>query len=149
MTRKIFILFIVYSFWFMARPCFAAEKFFEVKAKKFSYTPNIIMVNKGDVVRIRLISEDVHHGFFLDGYGVKTSAYPGQEGSLKFTADKNGRFAFRCSVTCGEFHPYMIGYLVVGPNTRFLGFVFVILGIGLISILYMILRKNKVNNGQQ
>lgn len=133
----------------MARPCFAAEKFFEVKAKKFSYTPNIITVNKGDIVRIRLISEDVHHGFFLDGYGIKTSAHPGQEGSLKFTADKNGRFAFRCSVTCGEFHPYMIGYLVVGPNTRFLGFIFVILGIGLISILYVLLRKDKVDNGQR
>ena len=136
MMRKILVLFIVYSLWFMASSCFAEEKFFEIRAKKFSYTPNIIMVNKGDVVRIRLISEDVHHGFFLDGYGVKTSAHPGQEGSLKFTADKNGRFSFRCSVTCGEFHPYMVGYLVVGPNTRFLGFVFAILAIGLISILW-------------
>ena len=117
---------------------FAEERFFEIKAKKFSYTPNIINVNKGDVVRIRLISEDVHHCFFLDGYGIRTSAYPGQEGSLKFTADKTGRFSFRCSVTCGEFHPYMIGYLAVGPNTRFFGFVSLVLVIGLVSVLWML-----------
>src|SRR3990167_4435631 len=86
------------------------EKFFEIKAKKFSFTPNIIRINKGDSVRIRLISEDVHHGLFLDGYGVNTTAYPGQEGAIKFVADKTGRFSFRCSHTCGEFHPYMIGY---------------------------------------
>src|SRR3989304_4118538 len=117
-NRTLYLLVVVY--WLSANVCFAQEeKFFEVKAKKFSYTPNIIEVNKGDLVRIRLISEDVHHGFFVDGYAVSTSAHPGQDGSLKFTADKPGRFCFRCSVTCGEFHPYMVGYLVVKPNSRF------------------------------
>ncbi len=95
--RKIF--FVIVLMLFFAGDSFAQERFFEIKAKKFSYTPNIIKVNKGDVVRIRLISEDVHHGFFLDGYGIRTSAHPGQEGSLKFVADKAGRFSFRCSVT--------------------------------------------------
>lgn len=117
------------------------EKFFEIKAKKFSYTPNIIKVNKGDLVRIRLVSEDVHHGFFLDGYGINTSAHPGQEGSLKFIADKPGRFSFRCSVTCGEFHPYMVGYLVVAPNSRFLVYFIVVLILGLGNLLFVILRK--------
>ena len=97
----------------------AEDRFFEIRAKKFSYTPNIIKVNKGDVVKIRLISEDVYHGLFLDGYGINTLAYPGQEGAVKFVADKTGRFSFRCSHTCGEFHPYMIGYLYVSPNRLF------------------------------
>lgn len=95
------------------------EKFFEIRAKRFSFTPHTIQVNKGDTVRIRLLSEDVHHGLYVDGYGVQTTAHPGKDGSLKFTADKPGRFIFRCSVTCGEFHPYMIGYLRVTPNTPF------------------------------
>ena len=53
---------------------------FEIKAKKFSYTPNIITVNRGDTVKIRLLSEDVHHGFFVDGYGIKTSGPSGYGG---------------------------------------------------------------------
>ena len=124
--------------------CFAQEeKFFEIRAKKFSYTPNIITVNKGDAVRIRLVSEDVHHGFFLDGYGIKTSAHPGQEGSLKFTADKTGRFAFRCSVTCGEFHPFMIGYLTVKTNSRYQGFVILTIFLGISNFLFIFLKKRK------
>lgn len=95
------------------------EKFFEIKAKKFSYTPNIIRVQKGDTVNLRLVSEDVHHGFYLDGYGLSMTALPGKEGNLKFVAGSPGRFMFRCSVTCGEFHPYMIGHLRVEPNTPF------------------------------
>ena len=97
-------------------------------------------------MRIRLISEDVHHGFFLDGYGIETSAYPGQEGSLKFIADKNGRFSFRCSVTCGEFHPYMIGYLVVEPNSRFLTYILLIVFAGLMSL---VINLRKKNNGRR
>ncbi|HEB36235.1 MAG TPA: 4Fe-4S binding protein, partial [Candidatus Aminicenantes bacterium] len=141
MKNKI-ILSVILGSLFFAGSAFTEERFFEIKAKKFSYTPNIIKVNKGDLVRIRLISEDVHHGFFLDGYNIQTSAYPGQEGSLKFVADKTGRFSFRCSVTCGEFHPYMIGLLKVEPNRLyFFGVYFsIILGIG--AVILTIRRKN-------
>ena len=45
---------------------FAEERFLEIRARKFSYTPHIIRVNKGDLVKVRLVSEDVTHGFFLD-----------------------------------------------------------------------------------
>ncbi|MFA4842782.1 MAG: cupredoxin domain-containing protein [Candidatus Omnitrophota bacterium] len=136
----------------MAISSFAQEdKFFEIKAKKFSYTPNIITVNRGDRVKIRLISEDVTHGLFVDGYGIKTSAHPGQDGSLIFLADKTGRFSFRCSVTCGEFHPYMIGYLIVEPNSRFLAYVLFTILIALGSILFVFLKKraaeSKAQNG--
>ena len=129
--------------------CFAADRFFEIKAKKFSYTPNIIKVNKGDSVRLRLISEDVTHGLFIDGYGLNTSAHPGQDGNIAFTANKTGRFSFRCSVTCGEFHPYMIGYLIVEPNSRFLLYILLTIAIGLASVLFINLRKtDAATNGQ-
>lgn len=138
------LLFIVYSLWFMAGVSFAQEeKLFEIKAKRFSYTPNIIKVNKNDLVRIRLISEDVTHGLFIDGYGLNTSAHPGQDGNIAFIADKTGRFSFRCSVTCGEFHPYMIGYLVVEPNSRFILYCLLTILIGTASVFFMALRKKR------
>jgi cytochrome c oxidase subunit 2 len=118
----------------------ANEKIFEVRARKFSYSPHIITVNKGDTVRIRLISEDVTHGLFVDGYNVQTTAHPGQDGSIKFVADKTGRFTYRCSVTCGEFHPYMIGYLIVEPNSRFWFYVALVIFLGIASFGFIILR---------
>ena len=139
------ILLLALSSLLLASSCFAQEeKFFEVRAKKFSYNPNIIRVNKGNLVKIRLISEDVTHGMFLDGYGINTQAHPGQEGYIEFVANKTGRYSFRCSVTCGEFHPYMIGYLIVEPNTRFLIYVFLTVSIGLCILLFITLKKKTV-----
>jgi len=125
------------------------EKVIEVRARKFTYEPHIIHVNKGDRVRIRLISEDVHHGFYLDGYGIETSAIPGEEGTLVFTADKTGRHSFRCSVTCGEFHPYMVGHLVVGPNSRLRFFILLAVVICLANVAWIWLLKTRRNNEQE
>lgn len=142
MRKRVFIYLILIGLFLISSAC-AEEKFFEIKAKKFSYTPNIIEVDKGDTVSIRLISEDVQHGFFIDGYGIETSAYPGQQGFLKFVADKRGRYSFRCSVTCGEFHPFMVGYLVVKPNTRFHIYIFLTIIVATVSLSFLMFRKKR------
>jgi cytochrome c oxidase subunit 2 len=92
------------------------ERFFRVEASSFEYTPAEIAVNPGDRVTIELASTDVVHGLYLDGYDLNTTADPGQPARLTFTADKSGAFRFRCSVTCGVLHPFMIGKLTVGAN---------------------------------
>ncbi len=126
----------------------AEQRFFEIQARKFSYSPHIVRVNRGDEVVIRLISADVTHGLYLDGYGIKTKAHPGQEGSISFVAIRTGRFTFRCSVTCGEFHPFMVGYLIVGPNIRFYLFV-IIIGIIAAATLAAVFvkRRSKQSHG--
>lgn len=123
--------------------CFAEERIIEIKAKKFEYNPHIIKVKKGDLVKIRLISEDVHHGLYLDGYALKTSAHPGQDGSLTFVANKTGRFSFRCSVTCGEHHPYMIGYFYVLPNYLFIAGTSIVLILGIVSLMTVFKKKQR------
>ena len=117
------------------------ERFFEVRAKRFDYTPSILQGNQGDKVTIRLISEDVSHGLYLDGYEVQTMAHPGEEGTLTFVADRSGRYAFRCTVTCGDFHPYMIGYLNVEPNVRLWVFGSLAVGIALCSAVIVLRRS--------
>lgn len=123
--------------WRTPRP---QERFITVTAQRFSYTPHIIEANRGDRITLRLLSKDVHHGFYLDGYELETNARPGQEGSLQFVADKTGRFNFRCSMTCGPFHPYMVGYLKVKPDYRLLGSLW-LLG-GLLGVAVVSLRRN-------
>lgn len=93
------------------------------------------MVNQGDRIRLRLASEDVVHGLFMEGQGLDLVAFPGRldfgvrpsVGSARyaptnevvFTADRWGKFRYRCSTTCGPLHPFMLGELVVRPNYPF------------------------------
>jgi len=93
---------------------------FRVDAGQFAYSPSTINVNPGDTVTIQLVSEDVVHGLYVDGYGASVEADPGQTATLTFVADKAGSFRFRCNVSCGAMHPFMIGKLNVGTNDQLL-----------------------------
>lgn len=101
------------------------ERTFRIEARQFAYSPSELKVNAGDTVTIQLVSNDVVHGLYVDGYNISVEADPGQTATLTFTADKPGSFRFRCNVTCGAMHPFMIGKLSVGTNNwlyRSLGF---------------------------
>lgn len=89
---------------------------FVIDARQFAYSPSELKVNQGDTVTIHLASTDVVHGLYIDGYDLSVEADPGQSATLTFTADKPGSFRFRCNVTCGAMHPFMIGKLTVGNN---------------------------------
>lgn len=98
---------------------------FELDARQFAYSPSELHVNPGDTVTIRLVSTDVVHGLYVDGYDISVEADPGQSATLTFVADKPGSFRFRCNITCGAMHPFMIGKLTVGTNNwlyRSIGF---------------------------
>jgi heme/copper-type cytochrome/quinol oxidase subunit 2 len=100
-------------------------------ATQFEYTPGRVQVNQGDRVIITLTASDVVHGFFLDGYALERRVEPGVAQQIAFTADKAGKFRYRCSVNCGPLHPFMIGELVVASNTpywRAIGMVLVATG---------------------
>ncbi len=111
------------------------QRTIEVKARRFEYSPSVITVKQGETVAIRLVSEDVTHGFHLDGYGTETVVPPGEVRVVGFTADKTGRFTFRCSETCGHFHPYMIGHLRVLPNTKYHASIALVALVGIGSVV--------------
>ena len=89
---------------------------FRIEARQFAYSPSELEVNPGDTVTIQLVSTDVVHGLYIDGYDISVEADPGRSATLTFTANKSGSFRVRCSVTCGAMHPFMIGKLSVGTN---------------------------------
>lgn len=112
-------------------PSIASQKrTFRIDARQFAYSPSELIVNTGDKVTIQLVSTDVVHGLYMDGYDISIEADPGQTATLTFVADEPGSFRFRCNVTCGAMHPFMIGKLTVGTNGWLLRSVgFAILGV--------------------
>jgi heme/copper-type cytochrome/quinol oxidase subunit 2 len=92
------------------------HRLFRVNAEMFEYSPAVLTASPGDTVTIELAATDVVHGLYIDGYDVSVIADPGNTARLSFVADRPGSFRFRCSVTCGPLHPFMIGVLRVGPN---------------------------------
>lgn len=92
------------------------DRTFEIDARQFAYSPSELNVNPGDTVTLQLVSTDVVHGLYVDGYEVSVEADPGQTATLTFIADRPGSFRFRCNITCGAMHPFMIGKLTVGRN---------------------------------
>lgn len=107
-------------------------KLFTIQARQYAYEPPILHINRGDTVRIKLLTLDVVHGFYLEGFGIDVHVFPSPPRMLLrdetypdgfreieevvFIADKVGKFRFRCSHTCGPLHPFMQGEMVVGPN---------------------------------
>lgn len=91
----------------------------EMNARTFAFEPSTLVVQKGDTVTIHLESLDARHGLFIDGYDVNIQAEPGKSAQVTFVADQDGKFKFRCSVTCGALHPFMIGELTVAPDYPF------------------------------
>lgn len=104
--------------WLVPLPVWAAPtgRNVTITANQFAFDPPVLRVNQGDRVRLTLHAADVVHGFYLDGYGLKTRIEPGLSQYVEFTADRPGKFRYRCSVSCGSLHPFMIGELVVSPN---------------------------------
>lgn len=96
-----------------------AERRIRIEATARGFEPSVVRVNRGDRVTLHLVSTDVVHGLYLDGYGLAVSSNPGQSDSLTFVAGRAGTFRFRCSVSCGALHPFLIGKLTVGRNDLF------------------------------
>ncbi|MBI4260497.1 MAG: cupredoxin domain-containing protein [Actinobacteria bacterium] len=113
-----------------------SKRSFDVTARQFAFEPGILRVNRGDRVELRVRSPDVTHGLYIDGYGVDGKVTPHGELVVRFTADRPGRFALRCSRTCGVFHPFMTGQLVVEPNLLFPGSVGAAAGAAIGAVVY-------------
>jgi cytochrome c oxidase subunit 2 len=94
-------------------------KEYNLKLSQFRFTPNTMRVDVGDRVRLNLDSVDVTHGFYIDGYGLKTLVPEKENKTIEFVANRSGAYRIRCASTCGPFHPFMIGRLIVGQSNFF------------------------------
>lgn len=91
-----------------------------ITAERFSFTPSEIKLQVGDVVELRLTSDDTIHGFKIVGTDI-TVAIPKRgtgEVSTIFKAETAGRFAFECDRMCGAGHHFMRGVIIVRDRSK-------------------------------
>jgi cytochrome c oxidase subunit 2 len=133
------------------------------EAEQYAYTPARLKVNLGDTLKLKLVSKDVTHGFYLEGYNFDAyvrsqfphffvKKYNPETGKLEsetvqdqtIVLDKAGKFRYRCSVTCGSMHPFMQGELIVGPNYPYAATMGLAVGLLMASIAVIAVRtKNE------
>jgi len=153
-----------------ARPLGGESKTFDIKARQYAYDPPVIKVSRGDTVHIHLSSLDVVHGFHLEGHGIDAEIYPAKPlirlrdesqksgfrevEEIVFTADKVGKFRYRCSHTCGYLHPFMQGEFIVGPNYPFRAGIGAAIGVFFAAVVLFsskgrVLDSEKEENGKR
>ena len=85
----------------------------KISARRFTYSPNVIELKRGEPVTLELTTEDVFMGFNLPDFNVRADIVPGRTNVLSFTPDKAGTFIFLCDIFCGDGHETMNGKMVV------------------------------------
>ncbi|MFQ6043757.1 MAG: hypothetical protein ACE5PV_23125 [Candidatus Poribacteria bacterium] len=139
------------------------ERVIDITARRYAYDPPVIRVNKGDEITLRMRTEDVPHGFYLEGYDVDAIMRPqrvlyqkfrweDEEGEheefirvdeVSFTADKVGKFRYRCSQPCGSMHPFMLGEFIVEKNFAYTGSIGLAIGVALATLITLGLSSPK------
>ncbi len=91
----------------------AKEKVVKLEAKKFAYTPDRIVLKKGQPVVLEITSVDFTHGFKIPDWNIRADLPPGQVTKVHLNPDTAGEFDFLCDNFCGDGHEGMSGKIVV------------------------------------
>ncbi len=84
-----------------------------IEAYQFGFSPEQIILKKGDIIKILAVSRDVTHGIYIKEYNINVPVKKGNVTEIEFTADKTGEFDILCSVYCGHGHNSMKAKLIV------------------------------------
>lgn len=87
-----------------------------VIAERFKFTPDRLVVNQGDTVRLVVRSADGTHGIEIKKLDVdELVPKGGKPVTVEFVATEAGTFPITCSEYCGRGHERMKGVLEVRP----------------------------------
>lgn len=85
----------------------------KVKAFKYGFDPDPIVVKKGERVKLEVTSVDVIHGLGIKELGINVTPGVGETQSAEFIAEETGEFHIHCTVFCGSGHGEMHGVLKI------------------------------------
>jgi len=80
----------------------------EIHARRFSFTPAEITVEKAEPVTLALTSDDVPHSLLIEGLQVNSTMTKGHVTEVTITPEAVGDFKGRCGRFCGSGHGSML-----------------------------------------
>lgn len=89
------------------------EQVVQVTARRFTFTPDEIVVQRGRPVLLEIASEDFVHGLNVPALKFRADLPPGQVTRVHFTPERAGEYPFLCDNFCGAGHEEMQGRIVV------------------------------------
>ncbi len=84
-----------------------------IEARRFKYTPNEIVLKKGEVVTLAFTAIDFVHGFSAPDFNLRSDLLPGRITRVSLRPMNAGRFTFLCDNFCGDHHEDMNGTFIV------------------------------------
>ncbi len=79
----------------------------KVNALRFGYSPDIINVKQGEVVKISINNTDTPHGIRIPDLEISG------ENSIEFIAETPGEYTWYCYIPCGDGHKEMQGKIII------------------------------------
>ena len=83
-----------------------------VVARKYTFEPARLEVNRNDLVKVTLSSPDIAHSFTVDAYRIAKRVGGGQTVTFEFRADQPGTFPVYCNLRqderCRQMHAELI-----------------------------------------
>jgi cytochrome c oxidase subunit 2 len=89
------------------------ERVVKIVAQRFRYSPNEIVLKKGQPVVLEFTALDFVHGFKIPDLNMRADLPPGKVTRIRITPDKVGIYDFLCDNFCGDNHEEMSGRIVV------------------------------------
>jgi cytochrome c oxidase subunit II len=91
---------------------------------EFIYPKGAISVDRlhlpyNRVVRLKIVSHDVDHSWWVPALGGKLDAIPGKTNYMSFRATKLGTFPGQCAEFCGLLHAQMLAHAEVMPADEY------------------------------
>ena len=91
----------------------------EARYPNGAVTANEIHIPVGEPVRLKLLTDDVIHSFWVPQLQAKTDMINGRTNYMWLDATEAGRYRGQCAEFCGLEHAQMIFYVVAEPPSEF------------------------------
>ena len=88
-------------------------------AEQYMFVPLCVKVPVGTLVRFRLTSADVTHGFFVGETNTNAMVVPGFITTVRTKFTQTGEYKMPCDEYCGFGHHAMVARVVVVPKEEF------------------------------
>ena len=89
------------------------ERVIKIVSRRFTFTPNNIVIRKGEAVKLEITTQDVLMGFNAPDFQARADILPGAVVEVHLKPDKAGTFTYLCDIFCGSGHENMNGTITV------------------------------------